>query len=333
MIKLAIVSPCYNEEAVLKESSQKLSSLFESLEKKGKISKDSFILYVNDGSGDRTWQIITELHRDDNRICGLDLAHNVGHQNAIMAGMMTARHCSDAVVTIDADLQDDINAIEQMIDRYNEGADIVYGVKVSRQADSWAKRTSAQMFYRLLESMGVKTVYNHADFRFMSGQALDALAEFPERNLYLRGMIPMIGFKTATVDDVISERIAGNSKYTLRKMLALATNGITSFSTRPIEMIITAGVAMLFIAFCMLCYVVGSLLLGHYTNGWASLMLSVWFIGAALTISIGIVGTYIGKIYIEVKHRPLYIIKDSIGECGRQTEKNNGENHAKAAYE
>lgn len=321
MIKLSIVSPCYNEEAVLKDSSRQLLSLLDRLEKAGKIARDSFVLYVNDGSKDRTWQIITELHRDNPRICGLDLAHNTGHQNAIMAGMMTARHCSDAVVTIDADLQDDINAIEQMIDRHNEGADIVYGVKVSRQADSWAKRTSAQMFYKLLESMGVNTIYNHADFRFMSRRALDALAEFPERNLYLRGMIPMIGFKTATVDDVISARLAGSSKYTLRKMLTLATNGITSFSTRPIEMIITVGVAMLFIAFCMLCYVIGSLILGHYTNGWASIMLSIWFIGAALTLSIGIVGTYIGKIYIEVKHRPLYIIKDSIGECGKPSEK------------
>ncbi|TGX82459.1 glycosyltransferase [Palleniella muris] len=324
MIKLAIVSPCYNEEAVLRDSSKELSALFDRLVMKGKIAEDSFVLYVNDGSGDRTWQIITELNRENARICGLDLAHNVGHQNAIMAGMMTARHGSDAVVTIDADLQDDLNAIEEMIDRHSEGADIVYGVKVSRQADSWSKRTSAQMFYRLLEYMGVKTVYNHADFRFMSKRALDALAEFPERNLYLRGMIPMIGFKTATVDDVISARLAGNSKYTLRKMLSLATDGITSFSTRPIEMIITAGAGMLVIAFCMLCYVIGSLLLGIYASGWASIMCSIWFIGAALTLSVGIVGTYIGKIYIEVKHRPLYIIKEQVGDGGKQEETGRG---------
>lgn len=308
MIKLAIVSPCYNEEAVLHDSAARLTQLFADLQKKGKISPESFVLYVNDGSKDRTWQIIEELHKENPRICGLNLAHNVGHQNAIMAGMMTARHYADAIVTIDADLQDDINAIEQMIDKNAEGSDIVYGVKVSRTADSWAKKTSAQMFYKLLKVMGVNTVYNHADFRFMTKRALDALAEFPERNLYLRGMIPLIGFQTSTVDDVISPRLAGESKYTLKKMLRLASDGITSFSTRPIEMIISIGMIMMFIAFCMLCYVLGSLIIHHYSDGWASLMLSVWFIGAVLTLAVGIVGIYIGKIYVEVKHRPLYTV-------------------------
>lgn len=308
MIKLAIVSPCYNEEAILHDSASRLTGLFADLQKKGKISTESFVLYVNDGSRDSTWQIIEELHKENPRICGLNLAHNVGHQNAIMAGMMTARHYADAIVTIDADLQDDINAIEQMIDRHAEGSDIVYGVKVSRTADSWAKKTSAQMFYKLLKVMGVNTVYNHADFRFMSKRALDALAEFPERNLYLRGMIPLIGFQTSTVDDVISPRLAGESKYTLKKMLRLASDGITSFSTRPIEMIISIGMIMMFIAFCMLCYVLGSLIIHHYSDGWASLMLSVWFIGAVLTLAIGIVGIYIGKIYVEVKRRPLYTV-------------------------
>lgn len=312
MIKFAIVSPCYNEEDVLHESAAQLTRLFDDLKQKGKISADSFVLYVNDGSKDKTWSIIEELHRQNPIICGLNLAHNVGHQNAIMAGMMTARHHADAIVTIDADLQDDLKAIEQMIDKHAEGADIVYGVKVSRTADSWTKKTSAQMFYKLLESMGVKTIYNHADFRFMSKRALDALAEFPERNLYLRGMIPMIGFQTATVDDVLSPRLAGESKYTLRKMLRLASDGITSFSTRPIELIITLGSLMMLIAFCILCYVLGSLIMGHYVDGWASLMLSIWFIGAVLTLAIGIVGTYIGKIYLEVKHRPLYTVADEL---------------------
>ena len=312
MIKFAIVSPCYNEEAVLRDSAARLTGLFSDLQDKGKISKESFVLYVNDGSRDRTWQIIEELHKENPRICGLNLAHNVGHQNAIMAGMMTARHYADAIVTIDADLQDDINAIEQMIDKHAEGSDIVYGVKVSRTADSWAKKTSAQMFYKLLKAMGVNTVYNHADFRFMSKRALDALADFPERNLYLRGMIPLIGFQTSTVDDVISPRLAGESKYTLKKMLRLASDGITSFSTRPIEMIISIGMIMMFIAFCMLCYVLGSLIIHHYSDGWASLMLSVWFIGAVLTLAIGIVGIYIGKIYVEVKRRPLYTIAEKI---------------------
>ncbi len=312
MIKFAIVSPCYNEEAVLQQSAERLMALFADLQQKGKISKDSFVLYVNDGSKDRTWSIIEQLHQSNPQICGLNLAHNVGHQNAIMAGMMTARHYADAIVTIDADLQDDINAIEQMIDKHAEGSDIVYGVKVSRTADSWAKKTSAQMFYKLLKVMGVNTVYNHADFRFMSKRALDALAEFPERNLYLRGMIPLIGFQTSTVDDVISPRLAGESKYTLKKMLRLASDGITSFSTRPIELIITIGMIMMFIAFCMLCYVIGSLIIHHYTDGWASLMLSVWFIGAVLTIAIGVVGIYIGKIYVEVKHRPLFTIEKEL---------------------
>lgn len=312
MIKFAIVSPCYNEEAVLVESARRLSALFDGLIVKGKIAEDSFVLYVNDGSKDRTWEIITQLHSENRYIRGINLAHNVGHQNAIMAGMMTARHHVDAIVTIDADLQDDLDAIEKMIDLHEEGNDIVYGVKVSRQADSWAKKTSAQMFYKLQESMGVKSVYNHADFRFMSKRALDALAEFPERNLYLRGMIPMIGFKTTTVDDIISPRLAGESKYTLQKMLRLASDGITSFSTKPIEMIITAGVVMLLIALAMFMYVIVSIVMNHYTAGWASLMMSLWFIGAVVTLAIGIVGTYIGKIYIEVKQRPLYIIADEL---------------------
>lgn len=312
MIRLGIVSPCYNEELVLHDSAARLSAILDSLIGKGKISEDSFVLYVNDGSSDSTWQIIKELHTTNKYICGLNLAHNVGHQNAIMAGMMKARHCADGVVTIDADLQDDLNAIEQMIDKHAAGSDIVYGVKVSRQADSWAKKTSAQMFYRLQESMGVKSVYNHADFRFMSKRALDALAEYPERNLYLRGMIPMIGFQTSTVDDVLSPRMAGESKYTLQKMLRLASDGITSFSTKPIELIITAGIIMMLIALCMFVYVIVSVVTNHYTAGWASIMMSLWFIGAIVTLAVGVVGTYIGKIYIEVKHRPLYIIESEL---------------------
>lgn len=312
MIKLAIVSPCYNEEAVLQDSAARLTSLLEELADKNKITADSFVLYVNDGSSDNTWNIISQLHADNKRICGLNLAHNVGHQNAIMAGMMTARHRADAVVTIDADLQDDLNAIEKMIDLHAQGKDIVYGVKVSREADSWAKKTSAQMFYKLQESMGVKSIYNHADFRFMSKRALDALSEYPERNLYLRGMIPMIGFEWATVDDVISPRLAGESKYTLSKMLRLASDGITSFSIRPIMLIMYVGIFMGGVSVLMLIYIIASLMLGHYVDGWASLMASLWFIGSVMTLAIGVVGTYIGKIYIEVKQRPLYHIKEDL---------------------
>lgn len=321
MIKLAIVSPCYNEELVLEDSAKRLSDFLQSLIDKGKITPDSFILYVNDGSKDATWSIISRLHKENRFVCGMNLAHNVGHQNAIMAGMMTVRHHADACVTIDADLQDDVNAIEQMVDRHAEGCDIVYGVKVSREADSWMKKTTAQWYYKILDKLGAKTIYNHADFRFMSRRALNALAEYPERNLYLRGIIPMMGFESTTVDDVLSPRMAGESKYTLRKMLRLAGDGITSFSTRLIELIIYTGLFMLIIAFCMFLYVIGSLVINHYTAGWASLMMSLWFIGAVITLSIGIVGIYIGKIYTEAKHRPLYIIESTLMHADDETNK------------
>ena len=312
MITLGLVLPCYNEEEVLYNSIERIKQLFTSLNAKGKITDGSFALFVNDGSKDRTWEIIQQAHKEESFVKGLNLAANVGHQCAIMAGMMEGRSMADAIITIDADLQDDINAIERMVDDCESGSDIVYGVKVSREADSFAKRTSAQLYYKTLESMGVKTVYNHADFRLMSRRALDALSEYPERNLYLRGMIAGLGFKSSTVDDVISPRVAGQSKYTLRKMLRLASDGVTSFSTRPIELILTIGMLMLVIAFGMCIYVIVSLCMNHYTDGWASLMMSLWFIGAVVTLSIGVVGAYIGKIYIETKHRPLYTIADKL---------------------
>lgn len=312
MIRLAIVSPCYNEEEMLRVSAQRLLELLDSMVKDGKVSPDSFVLYVNDGSKDATWSIINELNAADKRICGISLAHNVGHQNAIMAGMMTARTMVDGVVTIDADLQDDIRCIPQMVDLYEQGNEIVYGVKVSREADPALKRITAEAFYKLQESMGVQTIYNHADFRFMGKRALDGLSLFEERNIYLRGLIPLIGYKSATVDDVISDREHGQSKYTLRKMLNLAFDGITSFSIRPIQVITITGTVMLILAFAMLIYVIVSRLMGHYVPGWSSLMLSVWFIGSVLTISIGIVGTYIGKMYMEMKRRPRYIIDQSL---------------------
>lgn len=312
MIRLAIVSPCYNEHEVLYESARRLTELLNDLIAKGKITKDSFILYVNDGSKDDTWDIICGLHASNRFVCGINLAHNVGHQNAIMAGMMTAKDRCDGVVTIDCDLQDDITAIERMIDLHADGIEIVYGVKVSRQADSFMKKFTAQAFYRMQSSMGVDAVYNHADFRFMSSRALNALAQYPERNLYLRGIIPTIGFRTATVDDVISERIAGQSKYTLTKMLRLASDGITSFSSKPMIIVLATGNLMLISSLAMMVYVVISLLMGHYVPGWSSLMLSVWFIGSVITIGIGILGTYIGKMYTEIKHRPLYIVADSL---------------------
>jgi len=312
MIQLAIVSPCYNEHEVLEESAKRLTTLMKDLIARKKIAENSYVLYVNDGSKDDTWAIISNLHKANSLINGLNLAHNVGHQNALMAGMMTAKDRCDGVVTIDCDLQDDLTAIEKMVDLYEAGNDIVYGVKVSREADSFMKKLTAQSFYKLQSSLGVNAIYNHSDFRFMSRRSLQALAQYPERNLYLRGIIPTIGFKTATVDDVISNRLAGQSKYTLTKMLHLASDGITSFSSQPMTIVLVLGILMLVVAFSMGIYVLVSLIMGHYVPGWSSLMMSIWFIGAVITISIGICGAYIGKMYTEIKHRPLYIIADQL---------------------
>lgn len=310
MIKLGIVSPCYNEEKILPISKVKLSNLFNDLSAKGKISPDSFVLFVNDGSKDSTWDIIEGMHSEDVRFKGLNLAHNVGHQNAIMAGMMTARHWCDAIITMDADIQDDINAIELMIDDFEAGADVVYGVKTSRKADPVLKRLSALAFYKLQEKMGVNCVYNHADFRLMSRRALDMLSNYPEKNLYLRALIPSIGLKTSTVEDVISEREAGESKYTLSKMLRLAIDGITSFSVKPIYIILYIGILFLIVSVFVLCDVLIALIKGSAVSGWASMLLSIWFIGGILMIGLATVGIYIGKIYTEVKARPLYNIQD-----------------------
>ena len=310
MIKLATVSPCYNEEEVLRHSVERLTTLFERMIAEELISEDSMMVFVNDGSRDRTWEIISELHQQNRFVRGINLARNVGHQNAIMAGMMTARKWADAVVTIDADLQDDIECIPQMVQRFEAGNDIVYGVKVSRKADPLAKRLSAQAFYKLQSSMGVESVYNHADFRLMSRRALDMLADYEERNLYLRGLIPQIGLQSTTVDDVISERVAGQSKYTLAKMLSLAVNGITAFSTRPLQMLVNMGVLFLIIAFGIGIYVIHAMIAGTAVPGWSSLILSIWLVGGFQLIAMGVVGIYIGKIFTEVKRRPLYHIAE-----------------------
>ena len=314
MIRLATVSPCYNEEEVLRHSVERLSVLFNRMIAEGLISGDSMMVFVNDGSRDHTWDIIRELHRENHFVRGINLSRNTGHQNAIFAGMMTARSWADAVITLDADLQDDIECIPQMVRHLEAGNDIVYGVKVSRQADPPLKRMSAQMFYKLQSALGVESIYNHADFRLMSRRALDMLATYHESNLYLRGLIPQIGLPSATVDDVISERYAGKSKYTLRKMLSLALNGITSFSVKPLYLIFNIGVLFLGIAFCIGLYVTWALVTGAAVQGWASLMLSIWLVGGFVLISMGITGTYIGKIYTEVKQRPLYHIQEILGQ-------------------
>ena len=310
MIRLATVSPCYNEEEVLRHSDEQLTALFERMIAEGLISKDSMIVFVNDGSRDRTWEIIRELHAENKFVRGINMSRNVGHQNAIMAGMMTAREWADAVVTLDADLQDDIECIPQMVRDFEAGNDIVYGVKVSREADSFMKKFTAQSFYKLQNSMGVESVYNHADFRLMSRRALDMLSTYKEHNLYLRGLIPMIGLKHTTVDDVISERFAGQSKYTLHKMLRLALNGITAFSVRPLFLIYNIGILFLIVAFMIGIYVTYSLVVGHVVQGWASLILSIWLVGGFILIAMGIMGTYIGQIYSETKRRPLYHIQE-----------------------
>lgn len=312
MIKLGIVSPCYNEEEVLPISIAKLEKLYDDLISRKIISPDSFVMFVNDGSKDSTWSLISKYYNEKDFIFGINLTHNVGHQNAIMAGMMTAYKMCDAVITIDADLQDDLNCIEQMIKLCEEGNDIVYGVKTSRKKDSFMKRTTAVTFYKLQEVMGVKAIFNHADFRLMKKEAVERLSQYNEKNLYLRGLMPTIGHKTATVNDTISEREAGKSKYTLKKMLKLATDGIFSFSTTPISLILIGGIFFLIGFLGIVAYIIVSLITGHYVPGWASIMASLWLIGGVLTLSLGIIGEYIGKIYIEVKNRPLYHIEEKL---------------------
>ena len=306
--KLIIVSPCYNEEAILRYSADTLTSFLKRVIALGKIAPSSRILYVNDGSRDRTWSLIEELHKDNSFVEGLSLAKNVGSELAVMAGMMAARERADVVVTIDADLQDDVEAIEEMINHYLEGCDIVYGVKTSREADPWLKRITAEGFYRLQQNMGINVIFNHTNFRLMSRRALEALSEYSERNLYLRGIIPQLGFRSAEVEDVIRERTAGESKYNYTKLLLLAVDGITSFSTKPIIFIVGMGLFSLLISIVMAIYVLVSYVEHLSVPGWASLMLSLWFIGSMLLLSIGVVGQYIGKIYIEVKARPRYHI-------------------------
>lgn len=291
-------------------SVQRLTTLFERMIKEGRISPESVMVFVNDGSRDKTWELIQKLHKENHFVRGINLSRNVGHQNAIMAGMVTAREWADAVVTIDADLQDDIEVIPRMVDDFEKGYEIVYGVKVSRQADPLMKRLSAQAFYKLQSKMGVESVFNHADFRLMSRRAIEMLMEYKEKNLYLRGLIPMIGLSTTTEDDVISERVAGSSKYTLKKMLSLALNGIAAFSVKPIYLILYLGVLFLLISFAIAIYVAHAIIVGTAASGWASIMLSIWFVGGVVLLALGIVGLYIGNIYKEVKRRPLYHVRD-----------------------
>lgn len=307
--KLAIVVPCYQEEEVLEETSSQLTAVLESLITEQAVSPDSFILFVNDGSTDNTWPIIRKLHDSNKYVCGVNLAGNVGHQNALVAGLSFAVEHSDMTITIDADLQDDINAIREMVKCFNDGKDIVYGVRQNRDSDTWFKRTSAQGYYRMMKFMGVNLVYNHADFRLMSKRALLHLLSFRERNLFLRGMVPTIGYDTSIVYYDRAERFAGESKYPLRKMMTLAFDGITSFSTKPVHLVLYVGVISMFVAFVILCWTLYTWLFKETVPGWASIMISFWFCSGSVLTGLGIVGEYVGKIYIEVKDRPRYNIE------------------------
>ncbi len=314
MDRLAIVVPCYNEEEMLSISSKALRDVLNDLVEKGKIANDSFVLFVDDGSKDATWAKIEEEHNNYSQIKGLKLSGNVGHQFALTAGLLSAKDIADVTVSIDADLQDDTSVIENMIDSYHEGCDIVYGVRSDRSTDSFFKRTTAQMFYKLMAVMGVKTVYNHADFRLMSKRALEEFSKYQENNLFLRGMMPLLGFKTAEVYYERKERVAGESKYPLKKMIALAFNGISSFSIKPISLILWVGVIIIACSILAAIYALISYFTGHVVAGWTSLILSIWFIGGVQLLSIGLIGQYIGKIYVEVKHRPRYHIEKLLDE-------------------
>ena len=303
---LAIVVPCYKEESVLHETHKRLSQLLDRLITEERISSKSYILYVNDGSTDHTWKIIKEFYKNTSYACGLNLAGNVGHQNALMAGLNTVKERCDAAISIDADLQDDVNVIPEMIERYMEGNDIVYGVRRERKTDTFFKRTTALAFYRLMKTMGAKSVYNHADYRLMSSRAIQQLRRFRERNLYLRGLVPLIGYQTACVYYNRDKRFAGESKYPFKKMLNFAIDGITSFSVKPVRMIFWLGCIFLLIALCVTIWTLRAYFLHNTVPGWSSLMISLWLVGGTILVSLGIVGEYIGKIYIEVKDRPRY---------------------------
>ena len=313
-MKLYLVIPCYNEEEVLPETSKRLREKYTALMSAGKIDADSKIVFVNDGSKDRTWEMICDLHKADPVFRGVCLSRNKGHQNALMAGLMTVKSECDAAISMDADLQDDINAIDEMVDRYLEGYEVVYGVRSSRKKDTFFKRTTAQGFYKVMRAMGVETVYNHADYRLMSRRALEALSEFEEVNLFLRGIVPLVGFKSTQVTYERGERFAGESKYPLKKMLAFATEGITSMSVKPIRLITTLGFLVFLFSLGVLVYSIIRKFTGYTVPGWAFLAVSIWALGGVQLLAIGVIGEYIGKIYLETKHRPKFIVAEYLND-------------------
>ena len=306
---LTIVVPCYNEQEVLPETVKELGEVLEKLTKDGNVSPKSKILFVNDGSKDKTWELISKYTKEYEYVTGIKFSRNYGHQNALLAGMSVAVEYSDMIITIDADLQDDINAIPEMVEKYNEGYDVVYGVRNSRETDTFFKRRTALAFYGLMGKLGVKLVPDSADYRLLSKRATESLLDFKERNLFLRGMAPLVGYDSAKVYYARKERFAGKSKYPLSKMLHFALDGITSFSIAPIHLILYLGVLTVIFSIIMMIYTLVEKINGHIVSGWASLMISIWFLGGVQLISISIIGEYVGKIFSEVKHRPRFVIE------------------------
>ena len=309
---LHIILPCYNEEEALPITAKRLTELTDDMLAKGLIAPESRIVMVDDGSKDATWSRISEICEADSRFEGIKLAHNAGHMNALWAGMTLSVDRCDALITIDADLQDDVNAMYGFLEEYGKGADVVYGVRSSRKTDTAFKRNTAQLFYRGMRRMGVDLVYNHADYRLLSQRATRALLSFGEVNMFLRGMVPLLGFKSAKVYYERGVRVAGESKYPLKKMLAFAMDGITSFSNKPIRWVLLTGIIFALLGVVMAVYTLASLISGHSVAGWASIMMSIWLIGGVQLIALSIVGEYVGKIYMETKRRPKFILEEHI---------------------
>lgn len=307
---LTIVVPCFNEEEVLPETTKELGQILTDLMNKDKISAASKILFVNDGSKDKTWEIISDYCAKFDYVAGIKFSRNYGHQNALIAGMTTANEYSDMVITIDADLQDDVNAIPEMVDKYSEGYDVVYGVRNSRETDTVFKRKTALAYYSIMGKLGVNLVPNSADYRLLSKRATSSLLQYKERNLFLRGMVPLVGYRSTKVYYARKERYAGESKYPLKKMMNFAFDGITSFSVAPIHLIMNLGILIVLVSLIMMVYVLARKAIGDVVTGWSSLMVSIWFIGGVQLISISMIGEYVGKVFSEVKQRPRYVIEE-----------------------
>lgn len=312
MTTLYLAVPCYNEQEVLPDTTKKLTCKLQTLIDNNRISADSRIMYIDDGSKDKTWRIIEQLHSENELVCGLKMSRNRGHQNTLYGGLMVAKEYADAVISIDADLQDDINAIDEMLTKYENGCEIVYGVRDKRETDTFFKRFTAEGFYKILKFMGAEVVFNHADYRLMSKRAIKEFENFGEVNLFLRGMVPMLGFKSDTVSYERKERLAGKSKYPLKKMLSLAWEGVTSLSIKPIRFITALGALVFIVSIIMLIYSLVSHFVGNTTLGWTSLIVSIWALGGLQLLAIGVIGEYLGKIYLESKHRPRFIVEKFI---------------------